>query len=76
MNNLEELKPCPFCGSEAIFEEGTRHDYLHGYSIDLSLACQGCNVEINSNYGQGSYESTKGEAMKELTEQWNKRQGQ
>ena len=36
-----ELKPCPFCGSEA------KVKYILGRE---AIACQGCNAEMVSSY--------------------------
>lgn len=59
-----KIKPCPFCGSEAVIYK-TDSIYTRVYSI-------GCTGEKNSNcaglHGSGNYEDRR-EAIKE----WNKR---
>ena len=71
---LNELKPCPFCGSEEIIAE------INYLSKRFCVYCGECpaNIELgfaDANIGDGSfisfYEARK--IMDNLTESWNRR---
>lgn len=64
---MEELKPCPFCGSTAIYQ---CMDY--GYINDsVVIFCNSCKtiVKIEANHENGWSE----EALHRATEAWNRR---
>lgn len=42
MNNKEELKPCPFCGGEAVLWSPSIYDYRIGCKDD----CIPCKIEV------------------------------
>lgn len=56
----EELKPCPFCGSEDVVDGSSRHSL----GVDIYVKCTNCNakVQICEEYGQD-----------ELYKRWNRR---
>lgn len=75
MVEMDNLKPCPFCGGEvAIAEVG---DYLRSWmSITRGNGKNGCECRVfmesklyNSDYSEADKEKIK----KDLIEAWNKR---
>lgn len=75
MVEMDNLKPCPFCGGEvAIAEVG---DYLRSWmSITRGNGKNGCKCRVfmesklyNSDYSEADKEKIK----KDLIEAWNKR---
>lgn len=65
-----ELKPCPFCGAEAILETRTiENEYLRSGNHSGSIACSnGVQCALKTALGH-----TKEEAIEKVTELWNTR---
>ena len=62
-----ELKPCPFCGGDAVLFERTARKGFEAY-----IACNGsCLATMDSI----TYD-TQGEAVEAVTEKWNRRVGE
>lgn len=57
---LNDVKPCPFCGSEHIFAEKYQHDAGERWRI----VCGGCCAGIERGYDQTPWTAR---------EAWNKR---
>lgn len=55
-----ELKPCPFCGSEEI----SFMQYEHAVGLRWRVVCFGCMATIDPGYAQ---------AMHQVADLWNKR---
>lgn len=67
-----DLKPCPFCGSEADTEidlgGGTMHIYCTGCQVEMSKDMEGI-----ASSGSFSTFPTMAGAIDELVEAWNRR---
>jgi Lar family restriction alleviation protein len=64
-DDLKELKPCPFCGSEDVklaAHPGAGIGYLHHSDTVYSIDCLGCTASFASRYKREL-----------LVEQWNRR---
>lgn len=59
---IDELKPCPFCGGEAIF----KRDKIGIYSVQCSR-CK-CMTTFQFDFGKGEKESKRKAAVV-----WNRR---
>lgn len=55
-----ELKPCPFCGSENVFFE----QYEHAVGPRWRVICGGCCASIDPGYAQDPHQ---------VTDLWNRR---
>ena len=66
---MEEMKPCPFCGSKDI-----RFVYITGNQCWCAVQCQNCFAEFRGNfmYCNNGIEFTR----KKLEERWNKRENE
>lgn len=62
-----ELKPCPFCGSEA--ERKTNRKYRKGYAATVGCVSQLCPAKIEQATLNGSRET----AYQYAEQVWNKR---
>jgi len=60
----EELKPCPFCGGEAILKR-----YVNGFNVWSEIMCDRCGVRQDSIV-VGYYNDD------EAAEAWNRRAGE
>lgn len=58
--NSEQLKPCPFCGGEAVIQRFGAHP-----SLPFRIICS-CGAEIRGG---------KGESVADGVERWNRRAG-
>lgn len=67
-----ELKPCPFCGCNAIYEI-RRDDYLTGERPQIF--CNGCKVivEVENNSPYFSDDETMQYLRDKLVKIWNRR---
>lgn len=75
MVEMDNLKPCPFCGGEvAIAEVG---DYLRSWmSITRGNGKNGCKCQVfmeSKLYNSDCSEADKEKIKKDLIEAWNKR---
>lgn len=44
----EKLKPCPFCGGEAVLHKAERESFLMGKTISLDqISCASCGVNTS-----------------------------
>lgn len=71
----EELKPCPFCGGEAIIrihkERSSMFEYL-GYGENAAcVACTKCGC--NTGYYLPHYDQDENYHIKQATKAWNRR---
>ena len=65
-----ELKPCPFCGGDGHIDSKVEchghGDYIDEYYVECDrCGCQSVHVAC--------YDKTKGQAMLETAERWNRR---
>ena len=80
---MEELKPCPFCGSDVELEDHT--DAVYGF-WDYRIVCRCCRVYMNSPstaqvkhlwdegvFQQTRNDKTKKQALYDLIVAWNHR---
>lgn len=73
MTDLEELKPCPFCGGEARHNDGGNSVYGR---LWWSVWCSSCDIEMNdrevwSKTDHGMLDP--GYPPKECLNRWNRR---
>lgn len=61
---MDELKPCPFCGGEAI----TTVLYTFWGDYQCEVNCQNCRAKID-----GERETTGKEALEDAIAKWNRR---
>jgi len=72
----EKLKPCPFCGGEAIADCGFNYDYdggnrYYAYSADVTCSC-GCTLHVENSWPK---EYVAGENMLDFAiAVWNTRE--
>jgi hypothetical protein len=64
---VEQLKPCPFCGSKA--ERKTNKRYRKGYAAIVGCTSQLCPAKIQ----QATLHGTVEDAYKHAASAWNKR---
>ena len=69
---MSELKPCPFCGCNAIYEI-RRDDYLNGERPQIF--CNGCKVivEVENDSPYFSDDETMQYLRDKLVKIWNRR---
>ena len=60
---MEELKPCPFCGGEALLEE-----FIVRKGFEACVVCTGCLVTMPTS----TYDESEKAARKAI-EAWNRR---
>lgn len=67
-----KLKPCPFCGGEAITYEDERGDYGDVY---LVIGCDNwrCGAEISDKRDYVTVKITPDEVWTSLVSKWNRR---
>lgn len=41
----EKLKPCPFCGGEAVLENAEQYTTCKGWNSVYGVECQNCSVQ-------------------------------
>jgi Lar family restriction alleviation protein len=48
------IKPCPFCGTEAVHRETIEHytDPVGSFSCRHSVACDECGIEISEEHAE------------------------
>lgn len=63
-----ELKPCPFCGGKAEYQERNEIHSFFSDKIYAFVICKSCN-----NRTAGYYMSTKYCAYDEAADAWNRR---
>jgi len=80
---MRGLKPCPFCGEEAIyktlskFTSNNGKDFVVGYTF--SVGCKECYTSLPETYSVDFSMNTKGEIIhntddrEKAQEQWNRR---
>lgn len=70
-----ELKPCPFCGGEAVLSEH-RRDERYGYNTDYLIQCGTCGASAGGTTKkdkQGWADDPKLIGRQETIERWNTR---
>jgi len=64
----EELKPCPFCGSRALYEV---YNNLDGFDVPV-MFCDWCKALVTFE-GYEDYVTDENDGMAELRAAWNRR---
>ena len=71
-----DLRPCPFCGSKAVFQTGRHYSDDHN-TILFSIECKGCGVNLPhlgsitfKLWDSGSAEIIRDDRQK-MVDQWN-----
>ena len=77
-----KLKPCPFCGGEAVFAVRSNKSSHHDVGFDFTILCSGCQTRLPAEYSltaeldaQG-YIITTSDGRKAAAEAWNRREGE
>ena len=69
-----ELKPCPFCGGEAIIQENYKMYVKHNVEKVALVKCKECHAKTKgillSKYGKTSHSR---QAEREAVKLWNRR---
>lgn len=74
MSTNDNIKLCPFCGSETMFTTGPEHSFIGGTSTTLVLECRNCPAEMHISFGSDGREvKTEEQAREELITLWNQR---
>lgn len=47
---MEELKKCPFCGGEVVFETKENSSSHHGVGIEFEIECEDCGAKLPKRY--------------------------
>ena len=64
---MEELKPCPICGSEDVEVRAVRGNALN-LLVFSEVNCKNCLVGIHDGNAYSTFESSK----RAITQAWNK----
>lgn len=74
-----KLKPCPFCGGEAVFVITTHSSSHHDVRFNFSIQCSGCYTRLPKDYSLTLRLDTDGNILttsdgrKSAEEAWNRR---
>lgn len=75
----EELKPCPFCGGEAIFLTTANTSSHSAVGVLFEIKCTQCKMKLPKSYGCEMYIGQDGDIRTEKDERakavadWNRR---
>jgi Lar family restriction alleviation protein len=64
---MEELKPCPFCGSKDVEVRAVRGNALN-LLVFSEVNCKNCFIGIHDGNGYSTFESSK----RAISQAWNK----
>lgn len=74
-----KLKPCPFCGGEAVFAVRSNKSSSHDVGFVFTILCSGCHARLPADYtltakldAQG-YIIITSDGRKNAAELWNRR---
>ncbi len=73
------LKPCPFCGGEAVFIPKSNHSSNRGIGCDFKIECQDCGVSMREMYKvefrltKGGFLNSYHDERKQAATIWNRR---
>ena len=73
------LKPCPFCGGEAVFIPKSNDSSNSGFGCDFKIECQGCGASIRERYkvefrlAGGGFLNSYLDERKRAASVWNRR---
>ena len=77
---MAELKPCPFCGGEAVFLRNSHTCYETSDVYHVSIVCSSCHAgteshtcQIPDQLGQTIGYKPYTQAVKEVYKLWNRR---
>lgn len=73
----EELKPCPFCGSDVEMKKIPLWHGGHGYynCYEFKVVCEKCGCTLNYEYADTIYRSEE-EAISNVVKAWNGRKNE
>ena len=78
MNEINEIKKCPFCGGEVRLAKMNHGLSCRGYEVKISILCDHCHLRFGNEFSEyivnenGQTETIKDGASK-LIERWNER---
>lgn len=72
-----ELRPCPFCGGKAVFNEKENREYAEermaaGEGYLVQITCPECHVDMNE-YSHRHPDESLDEIIDALVKKWNRR---
>ena len=79
MTNNQELKPCPFCGGEAVFATRSNNSGHHHVGFSFEINCKDCGIKLPKWYNVEFFLTESGEIdllndeRKKAIEAWNRR---
>ena len=72
---MEELKPCPFCGSPVVLTKSPLWHGSHGYQncYEYFIRCSKCGCTVDYYLNNTIYNISEAEAVENVLKTWNRR---
>ena len=74
VKELEEIKPCPFCGGDAKMEESSYCRPVEGW-LQYAISCEDCGCEMLGE-SINPYQEEPEKATESVIAKWNMREGE